>query len=72
MTAPVAPVQVAPKTGWRSTEFWTTIFTNVVAVILLVWPGHDFSSFVQIAAVGAAGVANAFYAHSRGLVKATH
>lgn len=72
MGVPVAPVQVTPKPGPRTSEFWLAIFGNLAAVLIVLWPGHDFTQFVQIAAIATAGGVNAFYAHSRGKVKATH
>lgn len=58
------------KPGYATTEFWITLITQAAAVLALLHPGFNVATWVQPLAVIAAAGGGAFYAHSRGTVKA--
>lgn len=74
-----APPAGAVKPGYKTTEFWVTAATNLVAALLALLVGRgvlvaEESSLVQDLALATiplvAAVVNAAYIHSRGQVKA--
>lgn len=61
--------------GYLTTEFWTTVATDVVAILVVFWPHLSEklgSQWVQPFAILAAAIANVVYAHVRGQVKVAH
>lgn len=65
------------KGGFRTTEFWTTMFLHLLSAItvILTLTGHSFDSeklqpLVPMAAMLASGLAQAYYSHSRSSLKA--
>jgi len=73
----VSGAGITPESGPTTTEFWTTLLTNVLAVVIAlgtVFNGKfDFRGaqplIPAVAMLAAAGVTS-WYAHSRGTVKA--
>jgi hypothetical protein len=61
-----------PKTGYRTTEFWTWAITVIVLPVLAVIFHKDFSDQVPIWAAAAAGLATAVYIISRTFVKSAY
>lgn len=60
------------KPGYRSTEFYTTLLTNVFAILTLFGVAiPDNNAIIQAVAVIGAALANAVYAHGRSTLKAT-
>lgn len=69
------------KPGYTTTEFWLTLLTNVVAVVLVmqtvVWhrtivDQSTLNALIPCAAAIAAVIGNAFYTVSRSQLKAAH
>lgn len=68
-----------PKPGYLTTEFWTTTFVHVLALLALIWTlsGHTlktdhFAAAIPAAAVIASAVAQLAYSQSRAKTKAAH
>jgi hypothetical protein len=66
----------AVKPGWTTTEFWQTVLVQVIAAIVALgtvfhtsFQLNGLQSVVPVAALLAAAIAQAFYAHSRSTVK---
>jgi flagellar motor component MotA len=61
------------KPGYTTSEFWSTLLGQLVALVVIVRPsviiGTNLAPLVQAFAVLAAAVASAAYSHSRGRVK---
>ena len=59
------------KSGYKTTEFWVTIFSNVVAVLVAfdVIGVNESGAVAQVAAMIAASIVTATYNNSRGKVK---
>jgi hypothetical protein len=60
------------KPGFTTSEFWSTLITQVLALIALVHPSTDTGvrpEYVQAFALLASAVAAAAYAHGRSKVK---
>lgn len=65
------------KPGYLTTEFWTTVLTQVLGGVLGVaalfghnLDGSKYQPLIGLGALLAVGIASAYYAHSRGKVKA--
>lgn len=61
------------RPGWTTTEFWVTLLTGAIAVLVLLNTNLDadkLSAIVPVAALLMAGAASAAYSHSRAKVKA--
>lgn len=59
------------KPGVRSTEFYTTLLTNVFAILALFGLAiPNDNAIIQAVAVIGAALANAVYAHGRSTLKA--
>lgn len=60
------------RPGWRTTEFWLAALTNVLAVLVVIWP-HTFNRVgpdqVRAVALAIAGGVNSAYAIARAIVK---
>lgn len=56
------------KPGYTTTEFWTTVATNVLAVVTLIFHTHINVDVPRIA-TAAAGLSNFGYAFARSHVK---
>ena len=57
--------------GYTTTEFYTTLFTNVVAILALFGVAiPNDNQIIQAVAVLGAALANAVYAHGRSRIKA--
>lgn len=56
------------KPGIKTSEFWTTVATDVALVVTLVFH-KDFSGSVPAVALAASAVVKAGYSISRGLAK---
>lgn len=72
----VIPNDPGVKPGVKTTEFWFTVFTNiigaVVAIATLLGKNIDKNSLlalVPVASLLVAGLVTAYYNHSRGQVK---
>lgn len=59
-----SPVEMTSKAGWRTTEFYVTIFTATMPLITAIFH-RDFSGQVESWSVIASGIATASYALSR-------
>ncbi len=66
------------KPGYLTTEFWTNVLVQLLNVAIQVATlfGHSFNGstlqpLIPVAALVAAGIAQAYYAHSRAVVKAS-
>jgi len=61
---------VTTKPGYTTTEFWVTIFTTIVSMVVVIHPGfHLDSSLVQALAVVAAALSSGLYSISRAKAK---
>lgn len=52
------------KPGWQTTEFWTTVATDVATAVTLIFH-KDFSADVPAVAVAASAVAHGVYTFAR-------
>lgn len=67
------------RPGYLTTEFWTTVLIQLVAAITSIaslfthtpFDATGLQPLIPVAALVAAGLAQALYSHSRGKVKAT-
>lgn len=57
------------KSGWRTSEFWTTLAALVGAVLTVAGVPADVSSTVKTAVVAAGGLVVAVYAAGRSALK---
>lgn len=71
------PLPVPQDPGPATTEFWLTLFTNLISAVVAMASlfGHVIDKntllgLVPFGAMLAAAIASGFYAHSRGKVKA--
>lgn len=61
---------ITTKPGYTTTEFWITVFTTLVSLVVVVHPGfHLDSSLVQSLAVIAAAISSGLYSISRAKAK---
>lgn len=60
------------KPGYLTTEFWTTVLTGVISVVVLFnsnLNSDKLSALIPVASMIMVGISTAFYSHSRGAVK---
>jgi hypothetical protein len=61
-----------PKPGYLTTEFWGTMLTHVITIVLLFnanLNSDKLSALVPMASLLMSGLAQAWYSHSRGHAK---
>jgi hypothetical protein len=61
------------KSGYKTTEFWLAVFTNLLGVLVLfdVIGEEMVGPLAQVAAMIAMAIVNGWYASSRAQVKAS-
>jgi hypothetical protein len=66
------PIDQPVKPGYATTEFWLSFAPAIFAILTIVHPGFDASTYQPLAnaiATIAAALASGWYAHSRSQVK---